>query len=87
MAVKIRLARQGGKKRPFYRVVVTDADSPRDGSFIEEVGTYNPMVNPPAVNFKEDRITYWFGRGASPSATVKQLIKQAGLNTTAAPMA
>lgn len=83
MAVTIRLSRQGGKKRPFYRIVVTDENSPRDGSFIEEVGTYNPMVNPPTVTFKEERVSFWFGRGASPSSTVKQLIKKAGLTKTA----
>ena len=79
MAVMIRLTRHGSKKRPFYRVVVTDGASPRDGRFIEIVGTYNPTVDPPKVELKGDRVSYWLGVGATPSGTVKQLIKKAGL--------
>ncbi|MBI5344311.1 MAG: 30S ribosomal protein S16 [Deltaproteobacteria bacterium] len=79
MAVKIRLARQGGKKKPFYRVVATDSESPRNGKFIEVVGTYNPAVNPPKVELKGERVSYWLSKGAAPTDTVRQLIKRAGL--------
>lgn len=76
MAVKIRLTRQGGKKKPFYRIVVADSEAPRDGSFIEMVGTYNPMNNPAKVELKNDRIAFWLSQGATPTDTVKQLIKK-----------
>ena len=76
MAVKIRLTRQGGKKKPFYRIVVADSEAPRDGSFIEMVGTYNPMYNPAKVELKNDRIAFWLSQGATPTDTVKQLIKK-----------
>lgn len=75
MAVKIRLARHGAKKNPFYRIVVADSESPRDGRFIETVGTYDPVQEPAAVELKEDRIKYWLGQGAKPSDTVRSLIK------------
>ena len=75
MAVKIRLARHGAKKKPFYRIVVADSESPRDGRFIETVGTYDPVQEPAAVELKEDRIKYWLGQGAKPSDTVRSLIK------------
>ncbi len=75
MAVKIRLARHGAKKRPFYRIVVTDSESPRDGRFLETVGTYDPLKNPAAVSFKEDRVKYWVENGAVPTDTVKSLMK------------
>ena len=78
MAVKIRLARYGSKKRPFYRIVVADGRYPRDGRFLETVGTYNPMVEPSAVTMKEDRIKYWLGQGAIPTSTVGSLIKKQG---------
>ncbi len=78
MSVKIRLTRQGGKKKPFYRIVVADNDSPRDGKFLEVVGHYNPMVNPPQVKLDVERISFWMGRGATPSVTVKQILKKAG---------
>ena len=84
MSVKIRLTRQGGKKKPFYRIVVTDNDSPRDGKFLEVVGHYNPMVNPPQVKFDEARIGFWIGRGAAPSSTVKQILKKASLQAKGA---
>ncbi|MBI5969958.1 MAG: 30S ribosomal protein S16 [Deltaproteobacteria bacterium] len=83
MSVKIRLTRQGGKKKPFYRIVVTDNDSPRDSKFIEVVGHYNPMVKPPQVKLDTERIGFWMGRGAAPSATVKQILKKAGTPATA----
>jgi small subunit ribosomal protein S16 len=76
MAVKIRLARHGAKKRPFYRIVVTDSESPRDGRFLEAVGTYNPLKEPAEVMLKSDRIDYWLGQGAMPSDTVKSLLKK-----------
>ncbi|MFO7839964.1 MAG: 30S ribosomal protein S16 [Desulfosalsimonadaceae bacterium] len=79
MAVKIRLARYGSKKRPFYRIVVADGRYPRDGRFLETVGTYNPMVEPSEVTMKHDRIQYWLGQGALPTSTVGSLIKKQGV--------
>ncbi len=75
MAVKIRLARHGAKKRPFYRIVVADQESRRDGRFIEIVGTYNPLKEPADVSLKNDRIDYWLGKGAIPTDTVRNIIK------------
>jgi len=78
MAVKIRLTRLGAKKRPFYRVVVANSTAPRDGKFIEIVGTYNPMVakeNPSRISLKQDRIQYWLSVGAQPTERVAKLIK------------
>ena len=80
MALKIRLSRGGAKKRPFYRIVVADARSPRDGRFIERVGTYNPMVAKDSDNrviLKEDRIKYWLSQGAKPSDRVARFLGQA----------
>ncbi len=74
MAVKIRLRRMGAKKAPFYRVVVADSRSPRDGRFIEEVGTYNPMTNPAEVNLDMEKVNTWIKNGAQPTDTVKKLI-------------
>ena len=79
MAVKIRLKRMGSKKRPFYRVVVADSRSPRDGRFIETVGTYNPLVEPAEVKLNEDSIMAWLNNGAQPSDTVKNLLSNAGI--------
>lgn len=79
MAVKIRLARHGAKKRPFYRIVVADGRYPRDGRFLENVGTYNPMVEPNEVTLKKERIEYWLGQGATPSDTVNSLLKKESL--------
>jgi small subunit ribosomal protein S16 len=76
MAVKIRLTRMGRKKRPFYRVVVANSEAKRDGKFLEIVGTYDPMQEPVAINLKEDKIQAWMAKGATPSDTVKSLIKQ-----------
>ena len=76
MAVKIRLARHGAKKRPYYRIVVADSRARRDGRFIEEVGRYNPCVEPSFVSFDQDRLEYWLGVGAQPTDTVARLIKQ-----------
>ena len=78
MAVRIRLARHGGKKRPFYRIVVADNEAPRDGKFLENVGTYNPLLDPAEVNLKTDRIKYWMRQGAKPSDTVRSLLKKEG---------
>jgi small subunit ribosomal protein S16 len=79
MSVKIRLARHGGKKKPFYRIIVADNESPRDGRFLETVGTYNPLLDPAEVTLKTDRVKYWMGQGAIPSDTVKSLLKKQGL--------
>lgn len=78
MAVKIRLARHGAKKTPFYRIVVADSESPRDGRFLETVGTYNPVTDPAKVAFKGERIKYWIDQGAKPTVTVKNLLKKEG---------
>ena len=79
MGVRIRLARHGAKKKPFYRIVVADNDSPRDGRFLEKVGTYDPLVNPAKVALNSDRIKYWMEKGAIPSDTVRSLLKKEGL--------
>ena len=79
MAVKIRLKRMGSKKRPFYRVVVADSRSPRDGRFIETVGTYNPLVEPAEVKLHEELVLSWLNNGAQPSDTVKNLLSNAGI--------
>ncbi len=76
MSVKIRLTRQGTKKRPFYRIVAADTQFPRDGRFLEVLGTYNPMTEPASVELKQDRIDYWLGTGAQPSTTVKSILKK-----------
>src|SRR4030042_4140037 len=83
MAVTIRLTRMGAKKKPFYRLVVADSRFPRDGRFIEVVGTYNPNPNPPSINLNRERIDSWLKRGAHPTNTVKSLLKKAGLATRA----
>jgi small subunit ribosomal protein S16 len=79
MAVKIRLKRMGAKKTPFYRVVVADSRYPRDGRFLEEIGTYNPLVNPAEVKIDADKATTWMKNGAQPTDTVKSLLKKAGI--------
>ena len=78
MSVKIRLARHGAKKRPFYRIVVADSESPRDGKFLENVGTYNPLTDPAKVVLELERIKYWIDQGAIPTNTVKNLLKEQG---------
>ena len=78
MPVKIRLARHGTKKKPFYRIVIADSESPRDGRFLENVGTYNPLVDPVEVSLKQERIKYWIDQGAIPTDTVKSLMKKEG---------
>jgi small subunit ribosomal protein S16 len=79
MATKIRLARAGAKKRPFYQIVVADERSRRDGRFIENMGTYDPTKNPAAVKLNEEKIIAWLGKGAQPTDTVRQLLKNAGI--------
>ena len=76
MPVKIRLARHGAKKKPFYRIVVADSESPRDGKYLENVGTYNPLKDPVEVTLKPERIKYWIDEGAVPTDTVKSLLKR-----------
>ncbi|HJV29538.1 MAG TPA: 30S ribosomal protein S16 [Gaiellaceae bacterium] len=80
MAVRIRLARIGSKKNPIYRVVVADSRSPRDGKFIEIVGRYNPQTDPSTIEFNEDKVKDWLGKGAQPSGTVSRLLKIKNLN-------
>ena len=77
MAVKIRLARRGAKKKPFYRIVAADSQFPRDGRFLEIVGTYDPNLNPAAIVLHEDKLNYWLEQGAVPTVTVASLIKKA----------
>ena len=77
MAVKIRLARHGAKKRPFYRVVVADGRMPRDGRYIELVGRYNPVANPKVIDLDLEKIDEWIAKGAKPSEPVAALIKAA----------
>ena len=79
MAVKIRLRRMGAKKAPFYRIIVADSRSPRDGRFIEEIGYYNPNTEPCEVKVNEELPQKWLGTGAQPTATVSRLFKQAGV--------
>ena len=78
MSVKIRLKRMGMKKKPFYRVVVSDARSPRDGRFIEEIGYYDPMTKPAEIKVNNERAQYWLGVGAQPTDTVRILLKKTG---------
>jgi small subunit ribosomal protein S16 len=75
--VTIRLARYGAKKKPFYRIVVADSRSPRDGRFIDLLGIYDPKKNPAVVQFKTEKLNQWLQQGAQPSETVAQLIKKA----------
>ena len=79
MAVKIRLRRIGAKKAPFYRVIVADSRSPRDGRFIEEVGYYNPMTNPAEIKIDAEKAKKWIANGAQPTETVKSLLKKSGI--------
>ena len=79
MAVKIRLTRMGSKKKPFYRINVADSRSPRDGRFIETVGTYNPLVAENQVTLKEDRVLAWLADGAQPSDTVRNILSKEGV--------
>ncbi len=78
MALKIRLRRMGAIKQPSYRVVVTEARTPRDGSFVEIIGHYNPLTQPATIRIDADRVKYWMERGAQPTDTVTRLLKSAG---------
>jgi small subunit ribosomal protein S16 len=77
--VKIRLKRIGAKKKPFYRIIVADGRSPRDGKFIEQVGTYDPKTEPSAINVDAEKVKKWLSNGAQPTDTVKKLLKIAGV--------
>ena len=79
MAVKIRLARLGGKGRPYYRIVAADSKSPRDGRFLEILGSYNPQKNPAEVVLKKERVVDWLSKGAIPTLTVSQLLAKKGI--------
>jgi small subunit ribosomal protein S16 len=87
MAVKIRMKRVGTKNMPAFRIVVADSRSPRDGKFIEEIGTYNPLKKGENFSLKLDRAQYWISKGAQPSDTVASFIKKAGKAAPAAPAA
>lgn len=80
MATTIRLARHGAKKTPFYRIVVADSRSPRDGSRLDQVGTYDPLQNPEKIVLDEEKLAMWLGKGARPSLTVSQLLKRSGFS-------
>ena len=79
MAVKMRLRIMGAKKAPFYRVIVADSRSPRDGRFIEEIGYYNPLTEPAEIKLDADKAKKWLGNGAQPTETVKALLKKSGI--------
>ena len=79
MAVKIRLRRMGSKKAPFYRVVVADSRTPRDGRFIEEIGTYNPLKDPAEIKIDVEAAQKWISNGAQPTDTVRALLKKSGV--------
>jgi small subunit ribosomal protein S16 len=79
MAVRLRLKRMGAKGRPFYRIVAADSRSPRDGRFIETVGTYDPLQQPAVVKVKRDRLEHWISVGALPTDSVQQVLRSAGL--------
>ena len=79
MAVKLRLLRMGAKKAPFYRIVAADSRAPRDGRFIELLGTYDPRTNPAKVTIKEEEVLIWLNNGAQPSDTVKNLLSKEGI--------
>ena len=79
MAVKIRLKRMGAKKRPFYRIVVADSRSPRNGRFIEEIGYYNPLAEPKTVKVDDEKAVKWLTNGAKPTDTVERLFKENGI--------
>ncbi len=79
MAVKMRLTRLGAKKAPFYRVIIADSRSPRDGKFIEEIGYYNPLTNPAEVKIDAEKAKTWLKNGAQPTETVKALLKKSGI--------
>lgn len=79
MAVKIRLTRRGSKKRPFYRMVAADSEAPRDGKFLEIIGTYNPLKEPAEVTVNREKLIKWIKRGAQATSTVKSLLRKNGI--------
>lgn len=79
MAVKLRLKRMGAKQRPFYRIVAADSRSPRDGRFLEVVGTYNPITNPAEIKIDEEKTMYWLNNGAQPTETVRNILSKEGI--------
>ena len=79
MAVKMRLRRMGAKKAPFYRVIVADERSPRDGRFIDEIGYYNPLTNPAEIKIDAEKAEKWLSNGAQPTETVKSLLRKSGI--------
>jgi small subunit ribosomal protein S16 len=79
LSVKLRLRRMGKKKRPFYRIVATDSRSSRDGKYLEKIGHYNPIIDPPEIVVNEERALYWLRQGATPSPTVKSLLSKKGI--------
>ncbi len=79
MAVKLRLKRMGSKQKPFYRIVAADARSPRDGRFIETVGTYNPLKNPTEIKVDEEKALTWLNNGAQPTDTVRSILTESGV--------
>ena len=79
MAVKLRLKRMGSKQKPFYRIVAADARSPRDGRFIETVGTYNPLKNPTEIKVDEEKALTWLNNGAQPTDTVRSILTESGI--------
>jgi len=84
MSVKIRLARYGSKKRPFYRIVAADIENPRDGRFLEILGTYNPLKDPAEVTLQTERVQYWLDQGALPTDTVNNILTKEGVYSEAA---
>lgn len=80
MAVKIRLRRMGAKKAPFYRVIIADSRSPRDGRFIEEIGYYNPTTHPATIKIDDEKAIQWVKNGAQPTDVVKKLFEKSGIN-------
>ena len=84
MAVKLRLTRKGTKKKHFYRIVAADIEAPRDGKFLEAVGTYDPMQDPAVITLKQDRVQYWLEQGAKPSTTVKSILKKQSAESVSA---
>ena len=79
MAVKLRLKRMGSKQKPFYRIVAADARSPRDGRFIETIGTYNPLKNPTEIKVDEEKALTWLNNGAQPTDTVRSILTESGI--------
>ncbi|MGI6655674.1 MAG: 30S ribosomal protein S16 [Desulfobulbus sp.] len=84
MAVRIRLTRKGRKKQPFYRIVVADSESPRDGKFLDIIGSYDPMQDPAVIALDREKLADWIEKGAKPSVTVASLIKKQGKEEVAA---